>query len=125
MKRACKIDRADRPTGRRGDGAHLPRKQAHDGQRGHIQGDASRRLEQVLVHLVSAADDVARPARGLHDEALVVELLQHLTDDLADALQRLEIVLRLLVILVHRLALIPHCGATRRAGRARGEGRTM
>jgi hypothetical protein len=44
------------------------------------------RLEGGLVELGAAADDVARPAGGLDNEALVVQLLEHVTDDLAHTL---------------------------------------
>lgn len=43
--------------------------------------------------------------------SLVVELLEHLADDLPDTLQRLEVVFCLVVLLLQCLDLVAHCGA--------------
>jgi len=52
-----------------------------------------------LVDLRAAADDVAGTRRRLDDVPLGIELAQDLSDDLPDRLQRLEVVLRLVVVL--------------------------
>ena len=41
--------------------------------------------------------------------SLLVELAQHLADDLAHALQRLQVVLGLVVIRLHYARLVAHC----------------
>ena len=73
--------------------SHLARQRAHDGQRRHVQRDARALRQLALLQLGAAADDVARAARRLDDEALVVQLAQHLADNLAHALERLQVVL--------------------------------
>ena len=50
--------------------------------------------------------------------SLLVELPQHLADDLADTLQRLQVILRFVVLLLHDLHLRSHC---QREGRTRLE----
>ena len=49
--------------------------------------------------------------RGGRLTSLVVELPQHLSDDLPDALQSLQVVLRLVVVLICRPRVLAHCGA--------------
>lgn len=79
----------------------------HDGQGGHVERDADAVLELVLWDGAPAADDVARTGRGLDDEALLVELLEDLADDLPDRLQRLDVVLGLVVRALERAQLEP------------------
>ena len=53
----------------------------------------------------------ARDAGAGQLTSLRVQLAQHFADDLADALQRLQVILRLVVLLLgtrHRVAQLPH-----------------
>mmetsp|Transcript_31962 Transcript_31962/g.77567 ORF Transcript_31962/g.77567 Transcript_31962/m.77567 type:complete len:375 (+) Transcript_31962:287-1411(+) len=84
-------------------GVDLARERAHDGQRGHVERDAGALRQLALVDLISAADHISRPTGCLHDESLVIQLLEHLADDLPHALQRLEVILRLVVLLLQSL----------------------
>lgn len=58
----------------------------HDRERGHVEGYPRARLEGGLVQLVAAPHHVSGPARRLHDEAVVVQLLQYVPDYLTHAL---------------------------------------
>eukprot|EP00968_Pinguiococcus_pyrenoidosus_P020336 scaffold2350_cov259-Pinguiococcus_pyrenoidosus.AAC.4 len=78
---------------------HLPRQLAHDRESGHVQRHSRAGLELRLVQAVPAADYVSGSVAGLHDELLFVQLLQNLSDDLPDALERLQVVFGLLVLL--------------------------
>ncbi len=51
----------------------------------------------MLGHAGSDADHIAGSGRGLDDVALLIELFEHLTDDLADGLEGFDVVLGLVV----------------------------
>ena len=86
----------------------LARQVPHDRERRHVERDARALDELGVVNLVAAADDVPRPARRLDDEPVRIQLPQHLPNDLANALQSLQIVLRLVVVLFEHLGLLTH-----------------
>mmetsp|Transcript_21570 Transcript_21570/g.31297 ORF Transcript_21570/g.31297 Transcript_21570/m.31297 type:complete len:270 (-) Transcript_21570:196-1005(-) len=66
---------------------HLTGQLAHDGEGGHVQGHTRARFKLRLVQLAAAAHHVAGPAGGLDNEALLVQLLQHVPNDLAHTLK--------------------------------------
>jgi hypothetical protein len=66
----------------------------------HIYNQVERREERGAYH-------VSRAAGGLDDEPLCIELPERVPDDLPHALQRLEVVLRLVVLLHQPAVLLP------------------
>mgnify|MGYP007037756170 CR=1 FL=1 len=61
------------------------------------------------TYAAAAANDVSRPVGGLDDELLLGQLAQHLADNLADALQRLEVILGLVKLPLLLRVLCPLC----------------
>eukprot|EP00962_Isochrysis_galbana_P039341 scaffold14078_cov147-Isochrysis_galbana.AAC.2 len=103
---------------------HLSRQRAHDGERGHVQRHPCPLHQLLLVQFGPATHHVPRPGRGLHNVPLGVELAEHLADDLADRLKRLQVVLRLVVLLAQLLHLVAHRAHLRGDRFARGGGNT-
>lgn len=60
---------------------------AHYGECGHVERHSSPRLERRLLQLVAAPHHVPWPTRSLYNEAIVIQLLQHVTNGLSDALK--------------------------------------
>eukprot|EP00047_Mylnosiga_fluctuans_P002620 m.225234 g.225234 ORF g.225234 m.225234 type:complete len:387 (+) comp11232_c0_seq1:43-1203(+) len=84
----------------------LAGERAHDGERGHVQRNASARLELCAVDTAAAAHNVARPARSFDNKFLLSELAQNLANHLAYALQSLQVILALVVRLLKLLSLL-------------------
>ena len=76
---------------------NLARQVAHDREGRHVHGNTHPRRELRLIDLCPASHDVPRPGGRFHDEPLLVQLAQDLTDDLPDALERLQVLLGLVV----------------------------
>jgi hypothetical protein len=89
------------------EGVDLARQVPHDGQGGHVQCNSSAGLQLGFVQLTPTTYNVSRTVSGFDDEFLFGELSQNFTHDLSDALQRLQVVLRLVVGLGQGLELFP------------------
>mmetsp|Transcript_1693 Transcript_1693/g.3240 ORF Transcript_1693/g.3240 Transcript_1693/m.3240 type:complete len:284 (-) Transcript_1693:146-997(-) len=81
------------------DGVHLAGEGAHDGESGHVERHTRAGRQLGLVDLVAHPNHVPRPTRRLHNEPVVVELTEHLPDNLTDTLQRLEVIFRFIKLL--------------------------
>ena len=67
---------------------------------------------RLLIREATAC--VARVSAGWLLTSFLVQLLQNLTNDLPDALQRLEVILRLVVLLLQGFDVVAHCQRRRR-----------
>ena len=89
-------------------GINLARQLAHHRKRRHIQSNPSAGLQQRLVQLSATSHQVAWPIGRFHNESLLIQLAKNLSDNLAHALQRLNVVLALVELLGQLFLLLPH-----------------
>lgn len=105
---------------------NLARQISHDGKCSHIQRDTSARLQLRLVQLSAATNNISRAICGFHNNCnnkdirflfsvisiltfVLGELLQNFTDDLSNALQCLQVILRFVELLGQLLESFANC----------------